>query len=146
MQECSDFDLADFRKKCRENGLRITPQREAVYETIMGLETHPSTEEVYRTVAKRHPHISFDTVSRTLATFAEAGLIDVVESVSGVRRYDPRKELHHHLHCIKCGKIIDFFHDGFNELEVPAEVGKDFQVLKSSVSIAGICGKCRTNR
>jgi Fur family peroxide stress response transcriptional regulator len=142
VQECSEYDFTKFRRVCRERGLRITPQREAVYETVAGMETHPSTEEVYRAVVKRYPNISFDTVNRTLNTFAEEGLIDVVESVSGVRRFDPKGELHHHLHCIKCGKIIDFFHPGFNELKIPPGIGKEFQVLKSRVSVSGICGTC----
>jgi Fur family peroxide stress response transcriptional regulator len=143
VQKRGKVDLEAFRRECRERGLRITPQRIAVFETVAGLGSHPSAEEVYRRVSERIPNISFDTVHRTLRTFAELGIIEFVETVSGIKRYDPVTEQHHHLHCIRCGKILDFFHTDFDDLRIPAIVKKDFQVLRSRVSVSGICGECR---
>ena len=78
-----------LESKCREHGLRITPQRMAVYDAICGVGTHPTAEQLHQTIKRRFPNISLDTVNRTLLTFSEIGLIEIVEAYGRPRRYDP---------------------------------------------------------
>ncbi len=144
-QNDRDRDLV-FQKICKERGLKITPQRTAVYEAIADLKTHPSADEVYQRVRSRFPHVSFDTVNRTLLTFTEIGLIDIIESSSGVRRFDPQITPHHHLQCIECGKIIDFTNPGYDSLPVPRELQETFQVFKTRVFLTGICSECQEKK
>ena len=84
-KDCLDV----FIQKCRENGLKITPQRCAIYKEIYGADNHPSAEEVYQSIHVEHPNISYDTVNRTLLTFADVGLVDIVKGQKGPRRFDP---------------------------------------------------------
>jgi Fur family transcriptional regulator, peroxide stress response regulator len=132
----------EFVRISREQGLKVTPQRAAVYEAIASLDTHPSADEVYRIVKKKLSHISFDTVNRTLLTFAEHGIIEILESISGVRRFEPNLGQHHHLQCVRCGKIIDFEYQGYNDLPVPDHVQEEFTVVKKRVCLTGFCGEC----
>lgn len=132
----------EFGRISREQGLKVTPQRAAVYEAVASLDTHPSADEVYRIVKKKLSHISFDTVNRTLRTFAEHGIIEILESVSGVRRFEPNLCQHHHLQCVRCGKIIDFEYQGYNDLPVPDHVQEEFTVVKKRVCLTGFCGEC----
>ena len=132
----------EFVRISREQGLKVTPQRVAVYEAVASLDTHPSADEVYRIVKKKLSHISFDTVNRTLLTFAEHGIIEILESVSGVRRFEPNLSQHHHLQCVRCGKIIDFEYQGYNDLPVPDHVQEEFTVVKKRVCLTGFCGEC----
>lgn len=132
----------DFVRISREQGLKVTPQRAAVYEAVAVLDTHPSADEIYRIVAKKLPNISFDTVNRTLLTFAEHGIIDILESVSGVRRFEPNLGQHHHLQCVRCGKVIDFEYTEYNDLPVPESVKREFTVVKKRVCLTGFCSQC----
>jgi Fur family peroxide stress response transcriptional regulator len=139
---CPDVSPAFFQNKCRVHRLKITPQRAAIYEEVAKSKAHPSAEQVYRIIRRRFPNISFDTVHRTLLTFSEIGVVDIVEDYGRRRRFDPDVEQHHHLHCIKCGKIADFRCDAYQSLEVPRAVLKGFAVLGKKVVLKGICRSC----
>ncbi len=131
--------------RCREHGLRITPQRTTVYEHLLRSRDHPTAEQLYRRARKRLPNISLDTVNRTLLTFAEIGLIHVVEGFGSSRRYDPDLTEHHHAHCVKCGTIIDFHNSEFDDLVIPTYLRRQFRITGKKVVVSGICEKCRGN-
>lgn len=130
-------------KKCKDFGLKITPQRIAIYKEILNSFDHPSAEAIFRKIKNAHPNISFDTVNRTLLTFAEMGLIQIVEGTGYARRFDAQAEQHHHLLCMKCGEIIDFYFKKYNNLEIPKEIKEKFLVKKIKVVIEGICPLCQ---
>ena len=131
-----------FVGTCRERGLKITPQRVAVYRALIESDQHPTADAMFQTVKEAYPHISFDTVNRTLLTFAEIGLVDVVETFGGAKRFDPDRDDHHHLHCVACGRIIDFTHDDYHRLEVPEAIATRFKVISKRVVLKGLCDKC----
>ncbi len=134
--------IDQFIKRCKSHGLKITPQRLAIYRELLKLQVHPSADAVYKNVVKEFPTISFDTVNRTLLTFAEIGVVETVESHSGVRRFETDLEPHHHLHCVVCGEIIDFCDSDLDEIHVPARIAEEFTVLGKRVVIRGICRTC----
>ncbi len=137
------IDLDAFIEKCKASGLKITPQRIAIYQEVLRSSDHPSAEAIYRNVREAHPNISFDTVNRTLLTLAEMGFIQVVEGSGDVRRFDSNAEPHHHLRCIQCGAIIDFYHRKYDLLEIPKEIQGRFSVKKIRVVLEGSCHHCR---
>ena len=132
-----------FSARCRQSGLKITPQRLAIYKTLITTTEHPSTDMVYQRVGKNFPNISFDTVNRTLLTFNEIGAAFVVEGSGEVRRFDANFESHQHFKCIKCKRIIDVFHEPFNDVQVPVELGEKFKVLRKTVYFEGYCDECK---
>ncbi|MBM3162471.1 MAG: transcriptional repressor [Chlorobi bacterium] len=134
----------DFIGECRRHGLKVTPQRMAIYSALKGCVEHPSADFVYRQVKKEFPGISFETVNRTLLTFAAIGLISVVESTSGVRRFDPDMKSHHHLHCIRCGRIIDIRDEGFDTIDVPGQLSEMYRIVGKRVVLHMICPDCLT--
>lgn len=125
-----------------QSGLRITPQRVTIYKILMNLRTHPSVDEVYTQVRKSLPRISFDTVYRTICSFVDKGIVRIAESSSGVKRYDPCTHEHHHLHCIKCEKIIDFTNNEYNKISLPKLFPGEFKPLYKRMVIEGICKEC----
>ncbi|MGB0131753.1 Fur family transcriptional regulator [Chlorobium sp.] len=131
-----------FFELCRAHSLKITPQRTAIYSLLGNCRDHPSADQVYRLIKREFPNISFETVNRTLLTFASIGLISIVESTSGVRRFDPDMKSHHHMHCIRCGRIFDFQHEGYDALEVPGQLNEEFSVLSKRVVLHVICPFC----
>jgi Fur family transcriptional regulator, peroxide stress response regulator len=138
----ADTLIRDFIARCRAHNLKMTPQRMAIYRGIVDSTEHPTVDGMFQTVKKEFPNISYDTVSRTMLTFAQIGIVDLVETYGGAKRFDPNVTDHHHLHCVSCGKILDFYNDHYNNLEIPDEIGQQFKVLSSRVVLKGICDNC----
>lgn len=132
-----------FIETCHRNGLKVTPQRIAIFRALIQSDHHPTADAMFRTVRKEYPHISFDTVNRTLLTFAHIGLAEVVETFGGPKRFDSDVGVHHHLHCVSCGRIIDFTHEDYSHLEVPAALAEQFQVVSKRVVLKGYCDQCK---
>ncbi|MBD3165838.1 transcriptional repressor [bacterium] len=138
MQESLD----QFFSACREAGLRITPQRSAIYKAVLEHGDHPTASEIHKWIARDMPHVSIDTVNRTLHSFHDMGLLNIVEGEGGPRRFDPNTRSHHHLHCDRCGKIIDFYSDAADNMPIPPEVQNDFIVERKRIVLSGICREC----
>lgn len=137
-----DSKLGDFEQLCRRNGLKITPQRIAVYKTLMDMNTHPTAEEVYRKVRGQISNISLDTVNRTLHTLSEIGAAFVVEGTGQPRRFDAGLEDHQHFLCMKCSKVVDFHYEPFDDIKLPKELKGQFKILRKTVYLEGLCGNC----
>jgi Fur family peroxide stress response transcriptional regulator len=135
--------MEKFYSECKKHNLKITPQREAVYKVLITDKTHPTADTIWKKVKRQWPNISLDTVNRTLITFAEIGIIDTVACSGQGKKYDPNPKAHHHLKCIKCGEITDFYHDAYDSLVVPKTVTKEFAVLNKKVELTGVCKKCK---
>ena len=132
-----------FKAKCRAAGLKVTPQRMAVYEVLIKSNEHPSAEMVFRKVKKALPNISLDTVNRTLLTLYEIGAAFAVEGSGDAKRFDGNLKSHQHFKCIKCKRIIDFHHKPFDNIAVPKSISRRFTVLRKTVYLEGICDLCR---
>lgn len=132
----------DHIQKFRELGLKVTPQRLAIYKEISGSLAHPSADQIHRKLRKKFQGLSFDTVNRTLLTFVDVGLVRLVEGGGDVRRFDPDAQPHHHLRCIKCFKIIDFQSKDYDAIKIPPEYLQGFKLVSKKVVIEGICQQC----
>jgi Fur family transcriptional regulator, peroxide stress response regulator len=132
-----------FVQNFRSNGLKITPQRMAVYKTLIESKEHPSAEMVWGYVRRLFPGISLDTVNSTLLTLAEIGSASIMEGSGDARRYDGDMENHQHFKCIKCKKVLDFHYEPFDDIKVPASIEAKFKILRKTVYLEGICDSCR---
>jgi len=132
----------EFLQICQEHRLKVTPQRVAIYQELLNSDTHPTADAIYQIVKREYSNISFDTVNRTLLTFADIGIVDIVETFGGAKRFDPNVATHHHLHCTQCGNVIDFNSRDYDNLAVPDGVLKQFHVTSKRVVLKGICKAC----
>jgi len=142
---CAELDKKTrwFTSHCRKFGLKVTPQRTAIYRELLMTDEHPSAEMLYEKVKKNFPSISLDTVNRTLLTLNEIGAAFAVEGSGDAKRFDGGLREHQHFKCVKCKRIIDFHHKPFDNIKLPAEICKKFTVLRKSVYLEGICNLCR---
>jgi Fur family transcriptional regulator, peroxide stress response regulator len=136
-------EIAFFRSKCKEHGMRVTHQKTMIYMAMLDSLDHPSPEQVFEKLKTVVHGLSLDTVYRTLSVFNEIGLIDLVEGYGTARRFDPMLEKHHHFRCRKCGTIIDFTSDYYDKIDIPEKISKECEVLNLRVTIEGICKKCQ---
>lgn len=103
--------IEDYRTELKRNGLRVTPQRLAVYEAVDMLHDHPTADEVSQFIRKKHPDIATGTVYKTLDTLVAKDIIRRVKTDSGLLRYDAVKDTHHHIYCTHCDSIEDYYDD-----------------------------------
>lgn len=135
--------LATFIQICKQNVLKVTPQRIEIYKELIKFNDHPSATEIYKRVKKKFPHISFDTVNRTLQKFVELGLARLVEDYEDIKRYDGIMERHHHFHCLKWHRIIDVYDKRLEEINIPNILANKFKVIDTRIVFAGICDRCQ---
>lgn len=135
--------IDDFQKRCRETGLKVTAQRLVVYKALIETGEHPSAEVVFRKVKQIFPSISLDTVNRTLLTLSEIKAAFVVECSGDAKRFDANLQPHHHFRCVRCKRIVDFYHQPFDNAKVPVSITRKFKVLRKIVYLEGICDSCR---
>ncbi|MEW6052870.1 MAG: transcriptional repressor [Nitrospirota bacterium] len=132
-----------FWRRSREYGLKITPQRTAIYQELLKAKDHPSADDIYKRIVKKIPNISFDTVNRTLLTLSQIGITNVVEGYGQPKRYDPDLDIHHHFRCTRCDKIIDFHYADYDSLVIPPDIQKQFTVFQKKVVLEGLCDRCK---
>lgn len=97
-----------FRNQLSEKGLKVTPQRVAIYEAVVKQKNHPTAENIIDYIKKNHPNISVGTVYKVLDSLVENKLLKKVKSEKDVMRYDPILQQHHHLYCSETERIEDF--------------------------------------
>lgn len=90
--------------------LKVTPQRLAILEVLLDLDSHPTAEEIISYLRISYPAISLATVYKCLDMFVRKGIVKKVNSSSDQMRYDTVGEDHHHIYCSDTGEIRDF-HD-----------------------------------
>jgi Fur family peroxide stress response transcriptional regulator len=134
--------LARFRARCREAGLKVTPQRLAIYRALLETHEHPSAEVLHRKLRPDYPGLSLDTVNRNLLTMAEMGVAFVVEGTGEPKRFDGNTDSHQHFRCVKCKRIVDFHHEPFDNVPVPESLTRGFRIQRKTVYFEGICDRC----
>lgn len=131
----------DFITTLRDHGLQVTYQRLAIYQALYHTKDHPSADVIYQHVRKRFPMISLGTVYKTLERFHEVGLINKVNPLTEVARYDALIHSHHHLVCLKCQSIQDLEDQKLDE-KIELSKVNGFQVLRQQVVLHGYCTGC----
>ena len=118
-------------------GLRLTPQRQQVYDVLRHKRDHPTAEEVFIRAKKTMPEISHATVYNCLDALVKSGLARQVTLDRGATRYCPNMHEHGHFHCDACGTVFD--------VDLPAQampLPKGFKAEHFDIAIHGVCPDC----
>ena len=133
-------------ERCRTAGMRMTPQRRAIFQYLWSNEAHPTAEDIFRAVKRRHPGLSLATVYNTLETLQRLGEIDRLDlgaGGGGAERFDPEVRPHHHFNCERCGRVQDVFAD----VPVPKlEALPGCRVNRVQLQLTGLCEACGRRR
>ena len=132
---------AELTELFREQGYKVTPQREAVFRVLDGNDAHPTAESVHAAVAAVMPSVSLRTVYGVLNDLASMGELQLLDMGTGSTRFDPNVDAHHHLVCTGCGKVRDLYAD-FRSVRVPAGAEQGFTIDSAEVVFRGRCDTC----
>jgi Fur family transcriptional regulator, peroxide stress response regulator len=135
--------LETLKQLCRERGIPHTIQRRIILEATLELDDHPTADRVHQAVVRRTAGVSRATVYRTLETLVELGVLTKTCHPGRMVRYDRRTEIHHHLICLRCDRVMDILDKKLDALPVPDTSRFGFQVLDHRVQLRGICRSCR---
>ncbi len=108
--------IEELSKKISETGLKVTPQRISILNSIYDLGNHPTADNILEYVRKSNPNIAKGTVYNVLETFVEKNLVHKVKTDKDYFRYDGHVENHHHLYCSECDLIEDYIDNELDEL------------------------------
>src|ERR1700761_8661057 len=103
----SPFLPEPLAQRLADSGLRSTPQREVVYQSLLAKRDHPTADEVFARVKSDMPNISLATVYNCLETLVNCHLVRQVNFERGPTRYCPNLRPHAHFHDEKTGATHD---------------------------------------
>ncbi len=126
----------------REQGLRVTPQRQEIFRLLEGDDSHPTVESLFDRARADMATISLKTVYQTVHDLEALGEVRVLDLGTGSVRVDPNVEDdHHHLLCTTCGRVRDL-PVVFDGMHVPIRFRRDFTVDDVQVIFRGRCDHC----
>jgi Fur family ferric uptake transcriptional regulator len=133
----------ELRSALKQQGLRMTPQRQLILDAVASMRGHISVDQVYRQVAKQYPDVNITTVYRTLEVLEERGFVRHTHFHDDRAQYQRTDEPpHQHLVCKVCG------HDQELDLSVLQPLADDlrsrygFEADVSHTAIVGVCRAC----
>jgi Fur family peroxide stress response transcriptional regulator len=126
----------------RAAGIRVTPQRLAVYGVLRESGDHLSAEMIFRRVRATQPGLSLATVYRTLEMLRDAGL--AVEGRLGDSRnfYETNVEPHFHLVCTGCHTVRDLDPEQALRLQREVTERSGYRIRWSRLEFYGSCTDC----
>ena len=143
------FTMEDLKQRLQQRQHKLTTQRQTVLDVFLNHPgEHLSAEDVYGILRGKPLDIGLATVYRSLELLAELGILQKMEFGDGCSRYElgsasPQEHQHHHLICLKCGKVIEFSDDLLEELEKNVAEKCSFEIIDHQVKFFGYCKECQ---
>ena len=139
---------AAFEDFLERKKLRLTRQREQVFELAFEVHDHFTAETFLGWLNEREAGVSRATVYRTLGLLVEGGFLELLDVGSGEAHYEHvlGHQHHDHLICTGCGRIEEFREPRIEALqeEVAAKFG--FSLDDHDLWLMGLCKSCQRKR
>lgn len=139
----SSHVVEDAINKMKDSNIRITPQRYAILEYLVESKSHPTADEIYKHLEHRFPNMSVATVYNNLRLFTEIGFVIEMAYGDSSSRFDFTSTKHYHAICDKCGKVVDVFYPGLEDVESATEQLTGFKIRDHRLEMYGLCPDCQ---
>lgn len=127
----------------KSRGLRVTPQRAIILNTIEHIPGHMTVEQIYEQVQRVNSYINLATVYRTLDLLRELDLVTEADMGTGATHYALHTHAtHHHAVCRACGHSLEFPHDLLSPLLDALRTDYRFFADADHTVIFGWCATC----
>lgn len=127
----------------KNKGLKLTPQRIAVYEYLLGTKQHPSAETIYSALIEKFPTMSLATVYKSLKTLCKVELVQELNLGEGNFRYDAFMEEHAHFQCNHCSTVFDMMNVPTDRVMEAVSGNESFLIESSRLYFYGTCPECQ---
>jgi len=134
------YTTIDIQRKMQSLGLRITPQRFAVYANLLSRSDHPTVEEILSEVNRELPISSKATIYSALTVLRKVGLVKEVLLEEGLTRYDANVKPHHHFYCQNCSAIVDINWETFSNIQLD-QLPLELHAESYEVIVKGKCNR-----
>jgi Fur family ferric uptake transcriptional regulator len=132
-----------YDERIREQGYRLTPQRQIIMDALCAIGDHASANHVYERVHRDSPAIDRATVYRTLHFFHDLQLVTASE-IDGETVYEiAGPAAHHHLICRICGAELTLHDKDLADLVTHLADKYEFTAELQHLVIPGVCRDCR---
>lgn len=130
-------------EELKGRGVRVTPQRAIILESIEAMPGHITAEEVYTAVQRVNRYINLATVYRTLDLLRELNLIIETDMGANAVQFALRTHgAHHHAVCRRCSRSFEFPDDLLQPLIHDLADDYGFTADARHVVIFGWCAGC----
>jgi Fur family ferric uptake transcriptional regulator len=138
-------ELQIFRKYLERRGLKLTSERQALFDEIFEKHEHVEADELLVRLRGKHKKISRATIYRTLELLVESGVVGRLRIGEAGYRYERLHagDHHDHLVCDQCGRVLEFFEPRIEALQEEVAGRHGFLLLSHSHQMRGICRRCR---
>jgi len=131
-------------ERLRASGLRLTPQRLAIYGALVNSKRHPSAQQLYEELEAQLPSLSPATIYNTLEVLVEQGLVhEIGDAGDGVIHYDADLEPHVNLICTNCHRIDDFELEAIATVDQTVAAQSGYRVMGARIVYYGLCPECQ---
>ena len=130
----------------RAQGLRITPDRLAIWHELYAAHDHMDADELYARLRSKGLKGSRATVYRTLDLYVKAAMVSKIRATEQRFVYEIAigRKHHDHLVCIQCGRIIEFVNADIERLQEEIAARHGFELSAHFMRLSGRCANCRT--
>ncbi len=135
--------MKEIAELLKAKGLKVTPQRIAIFHILCNTTEHPSAETIYKSLQETHPTMSLATVYKTLDALKKADLVQELNVGEDSFRYDANVASHPHLICLSCNHVYDLHTDLLQNLREKVSHVTDFKLLSEKIYFYGICPECQ---
>ncbi len=137
-----DTQLTSMLDELRRRGKRLTTARRVLLQELAEADAHLSVEDLADRVQAGHPGIHRATVYRTLDTLSDLGMVEHTHFGHGPAVYHLRSDLHQHLICESCGKVVEVPSSVFKRVERDLDDNYGFVMRSQHFAIEGRCRTC----
>lgn len=132
--------------RLRAEGLRRTPQREAILEALGDAGDGLPLPVLLTRARRRAPGLGERTAERTVALLVESGAVDAIVRPGGevVYRLCGRGH-HHHLVCRSCGSVAELAGCDVAAWAAERAAPQGFLVEGHDLTVHGRCAACRAS-
>jgi len=131
-------------ERLKEAGLRVTPQRLAIYGALVRSDAHPTAQALFEQLQPTLPSLSQATVYNTLQALVGHGLVqEIGEAGDGAVHYDANPAPHVNLICTRCHRVDDFFDVPLEGVVERVVAGSGYRVQGMRIAYYGLCPSCQ---
>ena len=112
------MDKQKFEEYISNKGLKLTRERDEIVREILRTKGHFAPDELFVKLKARGSKVSRASIYRTIPLLVESGMIEEVERVDKHAHYERVSTNSHHDHmiCIRCGRVIEFYSAGLEQM------------------------------